>query len=138
MGLCGGTGAETAWYRSAVLREQALMEGRPFSGACEDIWKAYCVPRELAMTVTCAAGFPRSLARAYTAFHDGLVIHHGLAQGLGAPRTRQRSIPHGCPWSNALLGLCTRPLLARLRLALGGRLGDHGFWTPAPRQHAQG
>ena len=92
MGLCGGTGAETPWYRSAVLREQALMEGRPFSCACDDVWKAYdCIPRELAMTVACAAGFPRSLARAYTAFHDGLVSCHGLAQGLGAPRTRQRS-----------------------------------------------
>ena len=44
----------------------------PFSGAGDDIWKAYdCIPRQLAITVACAAGFPRPLAKAYSAFHDG-------------------------------------------------------------------
>ncbi|WP_353239599.1 hypothetical protein, partial [Limnohabitans sp.] len=36
-----GQGADAAWYRSAVLREDALLQGKPFSGACDDIWKAY-------------------------------------------------------------------------------------------------
>ena len=40
-GLREGSGADAAWYRSALLREEAALEGRPFSGACDDIWKAY-------------------------------------------------------------------------------------------------
>ncbi|MFM7985773.1 MAG: hypothetical protein ACKPKO_41310, partial [Candidatus Fonsibacter sp.] len=32
-----GQGADAAWYRSAVLREEALMVGKPFSGACDDV-----------------------------------------------------------------------------------------------------
>ena len=38
-----------------------------------------------------------------------------MATGLGAPRRRRLSIPQGCPWSNALLGLLLRPLLLMLR-----------------------
>ena len=41
MAILQGTGADTAWYRSALLREDALLRGRPFSGSCDDIWKAY-------------------------------------------------------------------------------------------------
>ena len=116
-GLYEGTGAQGAWYRSAVVREEALLSARPFSGSCDDIWKAYDgISRELAVAVACVAGFPRKLARAYMAFHSGLVIHNGLAQGLGAPRCRARSIPQGCPWSNALLGLLLRPLMLQLRV----------------------
>eukprot|EP00974_Lingulodinium_polyedra_P006074 575126-Lingulodinium_polyedra.AAC.1 len=32
MGVRDGTGADAAWYRSAVLREEALLRGTPFSG----------------------------------------------------------------------------------------------------------
>ena len=91
-------GAHSAWYRSAVLREEALLHGRPFSGSCDDILKAYDgIPMELAVVLACVAGFPKALTRAYMAFHHGLTIYNGLAQGLGAPRSRSRSIPQGCP-----------------------------------------
>ena len=90
-GLAEGTGAQDAWYRSAVLREEEIVTSRPFSGSCDDIWKAYDgISRQLTMAVACVAGFPRGLARAYIAFHLGLVIHNGLAQGLGPPRCRSR------------------------------------------------
>ena len=101
--LLEGTGAEDAWYRSAAMREEAILAARPLSGSCDDIWKAYdSILRELAIAVASVAGFPRGLARAYLAFHSGLTIYNGLAQGLGAPRHRVRSIPQGCPWSNVL------------------------------------
>eukprot|EP00974_Lingulodinium_polyedra_P132184 11220765-Lingulodinium_polyedra.AAC.1 len=101
MGIFEGTSAATATYRSGLLREDALLRGLPFSGECDDIWKAYDgISREMAIAAAQQAGFPRKLARAYLAFHDGLVVHNALAQGLGAPRTRALSIPQGCPWSN--------------------------------------
>ena len=40
-GLFEGTGAEDAWYRNAVMREEALLAAKPFSGSNDDIWKAY-------------------------------------------------------------------------------------------------
>ena len=116
MGFLRGTGAQDAWYRSAVLKEEAIVTTRPFSGSCDDIWKAYDgISRQLTMAVACVAGFPKGLARAYLALHRDLVIYNGLAQGLGAPRRRDRSIPQGCPWSNALLGILLRPLMVKLR-----------------------
>jgi hypothetical protein len=39
-GFYEGTGAQDAWYRSAIVREEALLSARPFSGSCDDIWKA--------------------------------------------------------------------------------------------------
>ena len=51
-GLYEGTGAHDAWHRSAVVREEALLSARLFSGSCDDIWKAYdCISRELAVGV---------------------------------------------------------------------------------------
>ena len=65
--------------------------------------------------MACVASFPKGLAREYMAFHHGLTIYNGLAQGLGAPRCRNRSIPQGCPWGNPLVGLLLRPLMVKLR-----------------------
>ena len=76
LALKEGGGADAAWYRSALLlREEAALEGRPFSGACDDILKAYDgVQRELAIAVACVAGFPRQLAKTYVDFQQGLLI----------------------------------------------------------------
>ena len=113
-----GTGADAAWYRSAALREEALMQSKPFSGTCDDIWKAYdCISRETALAAALAAGFPKGLARAYFNFHKRLEVRNGLALGLGAPRYRALCIPQGCPLSNMFLGILMRPLLLRLRTA---------------------
>jgi hypothetical protein len=61
-----GKGADAAWYRSAVLSEEALMMAKPFSGACDDIWKAYdSVSRETAIVAAMTAGFPSRIARTY-------------------------------------------------------------------------
>ena len=39
--LAEHTDATLAWCRSALLRERAYAKGCPFSGSCDDIWKAY-------------------------------------------------------------------------------------------------
>ena len=84
--LAEGTGAQDAWYRRAVLREEAIVTPRPFSGSCDDIWKAYDgISRQLTMAVACVAGFPRGLARAYIAFHRGLSFTMGLTKALAPP-----------------------------------------------------
>ena len=85
-GLAEATGAQDAWYRSAILREEAIVTARPFSGSCDDIWKAYDgISRQLTMAVACVAGFPRGLARAYIAYHQGLSFIMGLLKALGPP-----------------------------------------------------
>ena len=55
------------------------------------------------------------LAATYTVYHRGLIAHYGLAQGLGNPPSRRRSIPQGCPWSNFLLVILPKPLLLHLK-----------------------
>ena len=38
--LSAHSDATMAWYRSAALREGAKARACPFSGSCDDIWKA--------------------------------------------------------------------------------------------------
>ncbi|MFM7989618.1 MAG: hypothetical protein ACKPKO_60925, partial [Candidatus Fonsibacter sp.] len=111
-----GTGEDAAWYRSAAMREEALMSSKPFSGTCDDLWKAYdCISSQTAIAAALVAGFPRRLARAYLSFHQRLEVRNGLALGLGSPRYRDLCIPQGCPWRHMFLGILMRPLLRRLR-----------------------
>ncbi len=64
LGSLEGTGAEDPWYRSGVLREEAILMGRPFSGSCDDIWKAYDgTSKELAIVMACVAGFPMGVGQ---------------------------------------------------------------------------
>ena len=120
-----GKGADAAWYRSAVLREEALMMAKPFSGACDDIWKAYdSVSRETAIVAAMAAGFPSIIARTYLSYHSNIVVRHCLALGLGAPRRRSLGIPQGCPWSNMLLGNPS----GRCFFACAPPVSPRGFW----------
>jgi hypothetical protein len=82
----------------------------PFSGCCDDVWKAYdMICRPTAVLVALMAGFPKQLAAAYLRFHDAVEVRTALALGLGRPRRRQLSIPQGCPWSNVFLALLMRP-----------------------------
>ena len=70
------------------------MQSKPFSGTCDDIWKAYdCISRETALAAALAAGFPKGLARAYINCHKHLEVRNGLALGLGTPRHRYLCIP---------------------------------------------
>jgi hypothetical protein len=110
-----GTDAAMGAFRSAVIRECAALQGVPFSGCCDDVWKAYdMICRPTAVLVAQMAGFPNQLAAAYLRFNDAVEVRTALELGLGRPKKRQLSIPQGCPWSNVFTALLTRPLLCRL------------------------
>ena len=97
-----------------MLREEALLAARPFSGSCDDIRNAYDgISRELAVVVACVAGFPKGLARAYMAFHQGLTIHSGLAQGLGAPPSQALVHSSGLPLEQCPPGTSPSPLVGQ-------------------------
>ena len=101
-----GTDAAMGAYRSAVIRECATLRGVPFSGCCDDVWKAYdMICRATAVLVALMAGFPKQLATAYLRFHDAVEVRTALALGLGRPRRRQLSIPQGVPLEQRLLGI---------------------------------
>ena len=107
MALYPGTDATLAWYRSALYREQAAMQGRPYSGSCDDIWKCYDrVSRQLANMVACAAGFPVAVAQAYLRFHGRLEVRNSLPLGLGRPVRRMLAIPQGCPSATCTSACC--------------------------------
>ena len=68
-----GTDAAMGAYRSAVIRECATLRGVPFSGCCDDVWKAYdMICRPTAVLVALMAGFPKQLATADLRFHDAV------------------------------------------------------------------
>ena len=91
--MAEGTDATLGALRSAVYRECATLKGGPFSGCCDDVWKACdMICRPTAVLVAQIAGFPRQLADAYLRFHDAVEIRTALALGLGRPRIRQLSL----------------------------------------------
>ena len=81
-----------------MICEYATLKREPFSGRCDDVWKACdTVCRQLATLVAAVAGFPLALADAYLRFHRDVVVHNSFALGLGRPRSRALSGPQGCP-----------------------------------------
>ena len=99
-----GKGADAAWYRSAVLREEALMMAKPFSGACDDIWKAYDgVSRETAIVAAMAAGFPRGPTCPTTATSRSAIAWPLASGPLGSVHWASRRVVLGatCCWEGS-------------------------------------
>ena len=57
-----GTGAEDAWYITAIMMEHLRCRDVPLSGGASDIYKCFDqVCRDLLKAILLAAGFPRRL-----------------------------------------------------------------------------
>ncbi len=111
-----GKGAEGAWWLTALDIEWAKLFDEWLSGGALDMYKCFDqLSRELLQEVLHAAGAPPQIIRAYMNFHDNLIVHNSLAQGLGAGYFKPMSIPQGCPFSMCFIALLARPWILQMR-----------------------
>ena len=115
-GTSAATGAEDAWYLLGLECEEARLLGEIFTGGSADIWKCFDQhQRALLYDLLEAAGFPKPILRAYQAFHENLLYHNTIGQGLGAPHFKPCSIPQGCPFSMMFTGFSFHPWIALMK-----------------------
>jgi hypothetical protein len=109
-GTSASTGAEDAWYLTALEFELARLMGIDVTGGSADIWKCFDqIQRALIHFVLELGGFPRGVLQAYKAFHENAVYRNTIGTGLGAPHFNECSIPQGCPISMMLVGFTFHP-----------------------------
>jgi Reverse transcriptase (RNA-dependent DNA polymerase). len=85
-----------------------------FTGGSADIWKCFDqAQRKLLYHLLEAAGFPKTILRAYSAFHEKVLYHNSISGGLGAPHRKPCSIPQGCPFSMMFTSFTFHPWIAK-------------------------
>ena len=103
-GTEAATGAEDAWYSAALDLELAKVLGQEFTGGSADIWKCFDqIQRELIHFLLELSGSPIEILKAYKNFHENVEYHNTIGTGLGAPYSKQCSIPQCCPISMTLI-----------------------------------
>ena len=94
-----GAGAEDAWWETAFHLEHHKLHGVPSLGATCDIYKCFDqIFRPLLVHIARIAGFPTHILEAYARYQNDLIVHNGMAMGLGEGHKRQCGIPQGCPF----------------------------------------
>ena len=135
-------GASQGWWEAALRAEMADVYDEPWALACVDCYKCFDqVQRGLLYHALAVGGFPVGVLGAYVRYHESLTVRHTLPGGLGEGYARPTSIPQGCPWSMAMLGLLMRPWVLRMRTAgLGARLlaDDFQLWAEASHGKSEG
>jgi hypothetical protein len=115
------TGAEDAWYTTALEFEMARLQGEPITGGSADIWKCFDqIQRLLIYYLLDLGGFPLEILQAYRAFHENATYYNTIGAGLGGPHFKKCSIPQGCPISMMLVGFTFHPWVKLMR-SLGTR-----------------
>ncbi len=93
-----GTGAEDAWYITAIVMEHLRCHDIPLSGGASDIYKCFDqICRDLLKAILLAAGFPRRLLFPYFSMIDHLEVFNSFAGHLGEGHYHPCGIPQGCP-----------------------------------------
>ena len=109
-GTTAATGAEDAWYFTALDFELAKLLGEDITGGSADIWKCFDqIQRQLVYFLLEAGGFPKGILTAYRSFHENVMYHNTVGSGLGAPHFKQCSIPQGCPLSMTIIAYLFHP-----------------------------
>jgi hypothetical protein len=115
-GTSAASGAEDAWFLLGINLEWARLLGLDFTGGSADIWKCFDQhQRGFLYHLLEAAGFPTPILNAYSAFHENIMYHNTIGQGLGAPHFKPCSIPQGCPFSMMLTGFSFHPWVALMK-----------------------
>ena len=113
------SGAEDAWYETALEVELAKLINACLTGGGADIYKCFDqISLILLGLMLTHGGFPPQLWHAYYAFHSNVVYHNSVAGMLGRPHRHPMSIPQGCPFSMTFIAFMLVPW-ARSMLSVG-------------------
>ena len=88
-GFFAGTdalGAEDAWWETAVVLEEMLLNNTPFSAGTSDIFKCFDqIPREVIYMLALHFGIDPKVLFAYRRFQENLMMRNTVAGGIGKP-----------------------------------------------------
>ena len=136
-GFFAGTdavGAEDAWWETAVVIEEMLLNDTPFSAGTADLFKCFDqIPRELIYMLALHLGLDPKILFAYRRFQENLQMRNAIAGGLGKQFMKPCGIPQRCPLSMMFIALIMLPWLKTVKANgatqdFSGRHFDHGYW----------
>lgn len=106
----GGRGAEDGCYTSAVLLEEAELQGHDLTDVAADVFKCFDqLVRETINQLAALAGMPERVLDAYRRFREDLTVRNVVAGGFGQPYSKPTSTPQECPFSMMFVAVLTRP-----------------------------
>ena len=115
-GTCTPSGAEDAWYETALILELAKLQDNPLTGGGTDIFKCFDqIPFDLLLDLLIAGGCPGKIVKAYGNFHRDLIYHNSVAGSLGKPHRHFCGIPQGCPLSMTWIAFLLVPWVHAVR-----------------------
>ena len=103
-----------------------------------DIYKCFDqFVRPLVYTIARVAGIPKTILTPCVNIMEAMRIRNSLTVGYGAPHTRRRGIPQGCPFSMTLTALMVRPWIiqGQKRVAIPRVLADDLHIVAAGDKH---
>ena len=106
----GGVGAEEAWWETALIIEEHLIDGTPFTIGSADIFKCFDqIQRDIIYAMAARLGMYPHVLDAYARFQEALDMHNTIAGGLGRAFTKLCGIPQGCPLSMLIIAMAMLP-----------------------------
>ena len=99
-----------AWYKTAILIEEALLKQLKVARVSVDVLKCFAqINREIVRKVAQKAGMPIRILDAYFKYIDNLNIRFQYGDKVGKAHKRRCSIPQGCPFSMTMVALMFVP-----------------------------
>ena len=109
-GTCAPSGADDAWYETALEIELAKLLNAALTGGGADIYKCFDqISLVLLGKILIQGGFPPQLWHAYSAFHLNVVYYNSVAGMLGKPHKHPMGITQGCPLSTTFIAFMLVP-----------------------------
>ena len=134
-------GAEQAWWQLSLGLEYWRSQQTQATGSATDIYKCFDQSvRPLVYTIARIVGIPKRVLTEYVNIMEAIRVRNSLTVGYGAPHTRRRGKPQGCPFTMTFTALIVRPWMIQVlkRGAIPRVLADRpspcGGWRETLRE----